>query len=337
MLDLTTTYLGLALKNPLVPSSSPLMQQVDDIKRLEDAGAAAVALHSLFEEQIARESFALDHYLNYGSESFTEAISYFPQMLGYNRGAEGYLEHIAKVKQAVQIPVIGSLNGFSTGGWIEYAREIQQAGADALELNVYYVAADPAQTSQAIEQMYLDLVREVAKSVTIPVAVKLPHFFTAFANFAQRIAWAGADGLVLFNRFYQPDFDLESLEVVPSLTLSHSNELRLRLQWVAMVYGRVEADLAVTGGVHSAEDVLKCMMAGANVAMMTSVLLERGIPYLGALLESVKAWMNDHEYESIAQMRGSMSYKNVAQPAAFERANYMRVLQAYEPRFDRNP
>ncbi len=335
MLDLTTTYLGLKLKNPLVPSSSPLMQKLDNIKRMEDAGAAAVVLHSLFEEQIARESHALDHYLNYGSESFAEAVSYFPEMIGYNRGAEGYLEHIARVKQSVSIPIIGSLNGFSTGGWLEYAREIQKAGADALELNVYYVAADPNQTSQDIEQMYLDLVREVVKSVTIPVAVKLPHFFTSFANIAQRVAWAGADGLVLFNRFYQPDFDLESLEVLPSLTLSHSNELRLRLQWVAMVYGRVDADIAVTGGVHTAEDVLKCMMAGANVAMMTSVLLERGIQYLKALRESVELWMLDHEYESIEQMRGSMSYKNVAQPAAYERANYMRVLQAYEPRWDR--
>jgi dihydroorotate dehydrogenase (fumarate) len=335
MLDLTTKYLGLELKNPLVPSSSPLMQKVDNIKRMEDAGAAAVVLHSLFEEQIARESHALDHYLNYGSESFAEAVSYFPQMIGYNRGAEGYLEHLAQIKRSVSIPVIGSLNGFSTGGWIEYAREIQQAGADALELNVYYIAADPSQTSQAIEQMYLDLVREVVKSVNIPVAVKLPHFFTSFANMAQRIAWAGAEGLVIFNRFYQPDFDLESLEVVPSLTLSHSNELRVRLQWVAMVYGRVEADLAVTGGVHTAEDVLKCMMAGANVAMMTSALLERGIQYLRVVRESIEAWMQDHEYDSIQQMRGSMSYKNVAQPAAFERANYMRVLQAYEPRLDR--
>lgn len=335
MLDLSTTYLGLTLKNPLVPSSSPLMQKVDNIKRMEDAGASAVVLHSLFEEQIARESHALDHYLNYGSESFAEAVSYFPEMLGYNRGAEGYLEHIAKIKQSVNIPIIGSLNGFSTGGWIEYAREIQQAGADALELNVYYVAADPEQTSQDIEQMYLELVRQVVQSVSIPVAVKLPHFFTAFANIAQRIAWAGADGLVLFNRFYQPDFDLESLEVVPSLTLSHSNELRLRLQWVAMVHGRVDADIAVTGGVHTAEDVLKCMMAGANVAMMTSVLLERGIPYLRALYESLELWLQDHEYESIQQMRGSMSYKNVAQPAAFERANYMRVLQAYDPRVDK--
>lgn len=337
MLDLTTTYLGLALKNPLVPSASPLMKSLDNIKRMEDAGAAAVVLHSLFEEQIARESHTLDHYLNYGSESFAEAATLFPEMLGYNRGAEGYLDHLRKVKQAVAIPVIGSLNGFSTGGWIEYAQEIQRAGADALELNMYYVAADPEQASPAIEEMYLELVREVVKSVNIPVAVKLSHFFTAFANIAQRVAWAGADGLVLFNRFYQPDFDLEALEVVPSLSLSHSNELRLRLQWVAMVYGRVDADLAVTGGVHTAEDVLKCMMAGANVAMMTSVLLERGIEYLRPLLASLELWMQDHEYDSIQQMRGSMSYRNVAQPAAFERANYMRVLQAYAPRVDQVP
>lgn len=332
MLDLTTTYLGLELSNPLVPSASPLMQKLDNIKRLEDAGAAAIVLHSLFEEQIARESHALDHYLSYGSESFAEALTYFPEMIGYNRGAEGYLEYIRQVKQAVAIPVIGSLNGYSLGGWIEYAKEIEDAGADALELNMYYIAADPAQTSQQVEEMYLDLVRQVAQNVHIPVAVKLSHFFTAFANMAQRLAWAGADGLVLFNRFYQPDFDLESLEVVSTLDLSRSQELRLRLQWVAMLYGRVDADLAVTGGVHSAEDVIKCMMAGANVAMMTSVLYERGIEYLSTILENIRFWMQDHEYESIRQMRGSMSYKNVAYPAAFERANYMRVLQAYEPR-----
>lgn len=332
MPNLTTNYLGMTLKNPLVPSSSPQMQKLDNIKRMEDAGAAAVVLHSLFEEQIARESFALDHYLNYGSESFAEALTYFPEMLGYNRGAQGYLEHIRKVKESVDIPVIGSLNGFSSGGWIEFAKEIQDAGADALELNMYYIAADPAFTSTMVETMYLELVREIVKSVRIPVAVKLSHFFTAFVNMAQRIAWAGAEGLVLFNRFYQPDFDLETLEVVPSLDLSHSKELRLRLQWTAMVYGRVEADLAITGGVHTAEDVLKCMMAGANVAMLTSVLLERGIEYLSTILEDLNFWMQEHEYESIQQMRGSMSYKSVAHPAAFERANYMRVLQAYEPR-----
>lgn len=334
MPDLTTTYLGIELKNPLVPSSSPLMQKVDNIQRMEDAGAAAVVLHSLFEEQIARDSFALDHYLNYGTESFAEALTYFPDLLGYNRGGDGYLEHIRRVKQAVNIPVIASLNGFSTGGWIEYAREMQQAGADALELNTYYIAADPAQTSSDLEQMYLELVREVVKTVHIPVTVKLSHFFTAFANMAQRLAWVGADGLVLFNRFYQPDFDLESLEVVPSLDLSHPKELRLRLQWAAMIYGRVDADIAITGGVHSAEDVLKCMMAGANVAMLTSVLLEQGIEQLAVILQQMEAWMRLNEYESVKQMQGSMSYKNVAQPAAFERANYMRVLQAYEPRPD---
>lgn len=335
MPDLSTIYLGFNLANPLVPSSSPLMQKVDHIKHMQDAGAAAIVLHSLFEEQIARESYALDHYLNYGTESFAEAITYFPDLLGYNRGGRGYLEHITKVKHAVTIPVIASLNGFSSGGWIEYARDMEEAGADALELNMYFVAADPEQTSKEIESMYLELVREVVKSVHIPVAVKLSHFFTAFANMAQRIAWAGADGLVLFNRFYQPDFDLDTLEVVPSLDLSHSNELRLRLQWAAMVYGRVDADLAITGGVHSGQDVIKCMMAGANAAMLTSVLLERGIDQLTVILREIETWMNDHEYESIEQMRGSMSYKNVAHPAAFERANYMRVLQSYEPKLDK--
>jgi len=332
MVDLTTTYLGMELKNPLVPSSSPLMQSLDNLKRMEDHGAGALVLHSLFEEQIARESHALDHYLNYGAESFAEAVTYFPEMIGYNRGAEGYLEHIRRAKEHIHIPVIASLNGFSTGGWLEYADEMQQAGADALELNMYYIAADPSQTSQQLEEMYLELIREVVTHVRIPVTVKVCHFFTAFANMAQRMAWAGAEGLVLFNRFYQPDFDLEELEVVPTLNLSHSNELRLRLQWIAMLHGRVDADLAVTGGVHTPDDVIKCLMAGANVAMMTSVLLERGISHLAVLLEGVRVWLQDHEYESVRQMCGSMSYRNVAQPAAFERANYMRVLQRYSPR-----
>lgn len=331
MPDLSTTYLGLPLKNPLVPSASPLMQKVDNIKRMEEAGAAAVVLHSLFEEQIAFSMEQLDYFLNFGEGISAEAQPYFPDLSKYNLGPEGYLEHIRKVKNAVGIPVIGSLNGASTGGWVQYAQKIQDAGADALELNMYYVAADPSQDGDEVEEMYLSLVRDVKANLRIPVAVKLGHHFTAFANFARRLVETGADGIVLFNRFYQPDFDLEDLEVVPDLNLSGSYELRLRLRWVALLYGRIEADLAVTGGVHSAHDVLKAMMAGAKVAMTTSALLERGIDHLKVMLDDLKGWMEEHEYMSVAQMRGSMSQRAVAQPAALERGNYMKVLRSYRP------
>jgi dihydroorotate dehydrogenase (fumarate) len=331
MIDLSTTYLGLTLKNPIVPSSSPLMQKVDNIKRLEDAGAAAVVLHSLFEEQIIKESNLLDHYLNYGTESSWEALTLFPEQKSYNIGAEAYLEHIRKVKAAVKIPVIASLNGVSTGGWIKYAQKMEQAGADALELNMYYLAADPSQTSAEVEQMYLDLLRNLKKNVRIPIAVKLGAEFTAFANFAQQLAEAGANSLVIFNRFYQPDFDLENLEVVSNLDLSQSYELRARLRWTAMLYGRLSADLAITGGVHTSEDVLKCMMAGAKVAMMTSALLQHGTERAHTVLASMTEWMEKHEYESVKQMQGSMSQKSVAYPAAFERANYIKVLQSFRP------
>ena len=331
MIDLSTTYLGLTLKNPIVPSSSPLMQKVDNIKRLEDAGAAAVVLHSLFEEQIIKESNLLDHYLNYGTESSWEALTLFPEQKSYNIGAEAYLEHIRKVKAAVKIPVIASLNGVSTGGWIKYAQKMEQAGADALELNMYYLAADPSQTSAEVEQMYLDLLRNLKKNVRIPIAVKLGAEFTAFANFAQQLAEAGANSLVIFNRFYQPDFDLENLEVVSNLDLSQSYELRARLRWTAMLYGRLSADLAITGGVHTSEDVLKCMMAGAKVAMMTSALLQHGTERVRVVLANMTEWMEKHEYESVKQMQGSMSQKSVAYPAAFERANYIKVLQSFRP------
>ncbi len=329
MIDLSTRYLGLTLRNPLVVSASPLSEELDNIRRMEDAGAAAVVLHSLFEEQIERESHMLDHYLTHGSESFGEALTYFPDMTAYNLGPDGYLEHLRRAKAAVGIPVIGSLNGVSTGGWIRYARLIEMAGADALELNVYAIPTDPALTGAQVEQRYLDLVRDVKGSVKIPVAVKLGHAFSAMANLARLLDEAGADALVLFNRFYQPDFDLEALEVVPRLTLSSPYELLLRLHWVAILYGRVRADLAVTGGVHSAREVLKAMMAGARVAMMTSALLERGIGHLATVRDGLLAWMAEHEYDSIRQMQGSMSYRSVADPAAFERANYMRVLRSY--------
>ena len=329
MIDLSTTYLGLGLKNPLVASASPLSEDLGNIRRLEDAGAAAVVMHSLFEEQINVESQELDRYLSYGTESFAESLTYFPDLTDYNLGPDEYLEHLRRVKAAVGIPIIGSLNGVSTGGWIRYAKLIQEAGADALELNVYYIPANPELTSAQVEQMYLDLVRDVKATLTIPVAVKLGHSFTAMANLARRLDQAGANALVLFNRFYQPDFDLERLEAVPTLTLSRSHELLLRIHWVAILYGHIRADLAVTGGVHTAHDVLKAMMAGARVAMMTSALLENGIGHLRTVRAGLLGWMEEHEYASIRQMQGSMSYRSVANPAAFERANYMKVLSSY--------
>ncbi len=326
MIDLTTRYLGLSLTSPLVASASPLGERLDTICRLEDAGAAAVVLPSLFEEQITLESEQLDHHLSHGAESYAEALSYFPDLHTYRLGPDGYLEHVRRAKARVRIPVIGSLNGVSSGGWIDYARRIEQAGADALELNIYHIPTDPVVSGAEVEQMYFDLVRDVKASVTVPVAVKLGHAFTAMANVASRLDAAGADALVLFNRFYQPDFDLETLEVTPRLTLSHSWELLLRLHWTAILYGHVRADLAVTGGVHTAEDVLKAMMAGARAAMLASALLQDGIEHLGRIRTDLVTWMETHEYESIRQMRGSMSYRAVRAPAAFERANYMKVL-----------
>jgi len=296
---------------------------------MEDAGASAVVLHSLFEEQLTVESQDLDHFLTHGTESFAEALSYYPDLKTYKIGPDAYLEHIRKAKAAVKIPIVGSLNGVSTGGWISYAKKIEQAGADALELNVYYIPTDPAMSGAQVEQMYADLVRDVRASIKIPVAVKLGPYFSALASMARRLDQAGANGLVLFNRFYQPDFDLEKLAVTPNLVLSRSDDLRLRLTWVGILYGHVKADLAITGGVHTAEDAIKSMMAGARVAMMTSALLRNGIEHLGTVLAGMQAWMEQHEYVSIKQMQGSMSQKSVAEPAAFVRANYMKVLSSY--------
>jgi dihydroorotate dehydrogenase (fumarate) len=337
MIDLSTRYLGLRLANPLVASASPLCERLDNIRRMEDAGAAAVVLHSLFEEQIDVESHHLDRYLSHGAESYAESISYFPDLHDYNLGPDGYVEHVRRAKAAVDIPVIGSLNGVSTGGWVRFARKIEQAGADALELNIFYVPTDPTLTGAEVEQMYVDLVRDVKQSVSIPVAVKLGHSFTATANVARRLDGAGADGLVLFNRFYLPDFDLETLDVVPTLTLSSPHELLVRLHWTAILHGHVRADLAVTGGVHGPEDVLKAMMAGARVAMTTSALLQHGIDHLARVRAGLLDWMEAHEYASIEQMQGSMSYRAVAQPAAFERANYMKVLSSYALRTPPRP
>ena len=329
MIDLSTTYLGLTLKNPLVVGPSPLCQNLGGIRAMEDAGAAAVVLHSLFEEQITLESQHLDRGLSAQTESFAESLSYLPDLGTYKLGPEAYLEHIRKAKAAVGIPVIASLNGTNAGTWTRYAKLCEEAGADAIELNIYFVATDPAQIAANLEHQYVELVRAVRASVKIPIAVKTGHNFSAFANFAHQLVGAGANGLVLFNRFYQPDFDIEDLEVVPTLSLSSPYELLLRLHWTAVLYGRVKADLAVTGGVHSGHDALKAMMAGANVAMLSSALLKKGIPHLGTVRQEMLTWMEEHEYESVKQMRGSLSQKAVPNPAAFERGNYIRVLSSY--------
>lgn len=330
MMEMKTSYLGLSLKNPIVAGSSPLSDNIGQLKALEDRGVAAVVTHSLFEEQIRHEARELAHHLEQGTESFAEALSYFPEPEEFHVGPEEYLENISRAKEALDIPVIGSLNGVSVGGWIEYAKKIEQAGADALELNVYYLATDPEQTSQAVEQLYLDILTEVKKNVGIPVAMKLGPFFSSMAHMASRLDQAGADGLVLFNRFYQPDLDLDELAVVPNLVLSDSSELRLPLRWVAILYGRVKAGLALTSGVHTGLDAVKAVMAGADVAMMTSAILKHGAKHVARVLEEMTTWMEEKEYESVAQMKGSLSQKSCPNPAAFERANYMKVLQSYQ-------
>ncbi len=331
-IDLSTTYLGLKLRNPLVASSSPLCEDMDSIRRMEDAGAAAVVLHSLFEEQIECEADELDRFLSQASERGPEAMTHFPELTRGTAGPDEYLEHLRKCKRAVHIPVIASLNGSSRGGWLRYAGLMQQAGADALEMNVYYLPVDAGTSGEQVERNYVELVRAVKAEVHIPVAVKLCPYFSSMANMACKLDAAGANALVLFNRFYQPDYDLEALEVVPNLILSTSHELLLRLHWTAVLYGQVKADLALTGGVHNAADVVKAMMAGARVAMLTSALLKRGIGYLDTLVTELLVWMGDHEYDSIRQMQGSMSRNAVPQPAAFERANYLKVLGSYAMR-----
>jgi dihydroorotate dehydrogenase (fumarate) len=330
MVDLTTTYLGLQLKNPLVASASPLSKKLDSVRQLEDAGISAVVMYSLFEEQITHESLELDHFLNQGTYSNPEAQTHFPDMESYNIGPESYLELLQKIKQAVSIPVIGSLNGVSAGGWVDYAHKIQEAGADALELNMYNIPTDEKVTAAELEKTYVELVKEVHAKIHIPLAVKLSPFFTSLPNMAKRLVDAGASSLVLFNRFIQPDLDIETLDVVPNLFLSTSDELRLPLRWVAILYGRIQADLALTGGVHTSKDALKAIMAGANVAMTASELIAHGPASVAPILAGMKDWMEQYEYISIQQMRGSMSQKAVAEPAAFERANYMKALKSYD-------
>ena len=330
MVDLKTTYLGLELKNPLVASASPLSESVETVSALEEAGISAVVMYSLFEEQIIHESMELDRFLNKDTNSFAEALNYLPEMGRYSLTPDVYLEQVKTLKDTVNIPVIGSLNGVSTGGWIEYAQKIEAAGADALELNLYYLPTDLELTSAQLETAYITLVQDIRSKINIPIAVKLSPSFTALPNFAKRLADVGADGLVLFNRFYQPDFDLDELKVVPNLKLSKSAELRLPLRWIALLYGRVDVDFALTSGVYEADDVLKAMMAGAKVAMTASALLKKGPKHATKILSKLEKWMEENEYNSIQQMQGSMSQKAVADPAALERANYMKVLNSYK-------
>ena len=329
MVDLSTDYLGMSFRNPIVAASSPLTQKPEATRELEAAGASALVMHSLFEEQIIRESLKLHEDLSRGTDSFAEALTYLPTFGQYSIGPEAYLQNLKKTKQAVNIPVLGSLNGVSTGGWIEYAQKIENAGADALELNIYYLATNPEQTSAELEDKYIRLVSDLRKKIRIPLAVKLSPFITALPNFAHKLAEAGANGLVLFNRFYQPDFDLEKLEVVPNLVLSNSNEMRLPLRWIAIMYGGIKIDFAMTGGVHSGLDVVKATMAGACVTTIASEFLQHGVQRIPEMLAEITKWMEKHEYISIKQMKGSMSQGAVADPAVFERANYMKVLSSY--------
>jgi dihydroorotate dehydrogenase (fumarate) len=332
MVDLSTTYLGLPLKNPLVASASPLSKKVDTVRKMEDAGISAVVMYSLFEEQIIHESLALDHYLNQGTYSYAEALTYFPEMEHYNVGPESYLELITEIKRAVSIPVIGSLNGISIGGWVDYAHKIQEAGADALELNFYNVATDLERTAGEVEKEHVELVRKVRSKIHIPLAVKLSPFYSSLPNLARRLVEAGANSLVLFNRFIQPDLDIETLDVTPNLVLSTSEELRLPLRWVAILYGRIQADLALTSGVHTAVDAIKAVMAGANVVMLASELIAKGPSSIKPILADMQTWMETYEYESVQQMKGSMSQKAIVEPSAFERANYMKALTSFDNR-----
>lgn len=330
-MDLSTTYLGLKLRTPLVASASPLSETLDGLKRLEDAGASAIVLSSLFEEQLQKDREELLTRLTDNTNSFSEAQSFFPAVADFHWGPEAYLEHIRKAKKAVRTPIIASLNGTSLGGWTAYAREIEKAGADALELNVYFIPTDPSVNGEEIEKTHLDILRAVRSATKLPVAVKLSPFFSSIANMAKRLDEAGADGLVLFNRFYQPDFDLDRLELRPNLLLSTPQALRLPLHWTAVLHGKVKADLAATSGVHAAGDVLKLLMAGASVTMLASALFKFGVDHLKTVETELVKWMEEREYESVRQMRGSMSQMNCADPGAFERQQYIRTLTTYKP------
>ncbi|MBN1895311.1 dihydroorotate dehydrogenase-like protein [bacterium] len=328
-MDLSCLFMGFRLRNPLVAASSPLTGDLDSLRKLEDAGLSAAVLPSLFEEQIEIEQNRLDENLLRGTESFAEALSYFPALDSYRIGAEDYLDLIRRAKEALSIPVIGSLNGVSTGGWIRYAGEIQDAGADALELNVYFIPTDPAVQSGTVEQMTLKLVRDIQSRIRIPVSVKLSPYYSALPNVIRRLDQAGARAVVLFNRFYQPDLDLESMSVVPGLKLSTPDELKSRLRWVSILYGQTDADLAVTGGVHTAGDIAKCVLAGASAVMVASALLEGGPARAGIMLRELGEWVERKGFQSLTEMKGNLSHQSIAEPAAYERANYMKVLGSY--------
>jgi dihydroorotate dehydrogenase (fumarate) len=329
-MDLTTKYLGMTLRTPLVASASPLSQEISGIRSLEDAGASAVVLYSLFEEQLRQEALELERDLNAGTESFAESLTYFPRTSEFHTGSEGYLNHIRKAKEAVAIPIIASLNGSTLGGWTKFARQVEQAGADAIECNIYFIPTNTEIDGAEVEKIYTDIIREVKTAVHIPVAAKLSPFFSNLANMAKRLDQLGTDGLVLFNRFYQPDIDLEELEIKPNVLLSSPQELRLPLTWVGILYGRVRASLAATTGVYRPEDVIKLLMVGADVTMLCSALLRHGVGHLRHVEQGVRMWMEEHEYESVHQMQGSMSQLRCPDPGAFERAQYMRAVKGLE-------
>jgi dihydroorotate dehydrogenase (fumarate) len=331
MADLTTTYMGLELESPVVPSASPLSRKLDNIKLMEDAGAGAVVLYSLFEEQIEMDASQLGHLLDHGAQGLADAMAYFPAANEYARTPEEYLEHVRQAKEAVDIPVIASLNGVSRGGWTEYAKKIEQAGADALELNIYFIPVQETLFAEDVETLYLDILQEVKKQVTIPLALKLSPFFSALPNFADRLAAHGADGLVLFNRFYQPDIDVDEETVRSSVLLSTSLEMRVPLRWIAILYGQVDVSLALTTGVHTSDDVVKAILAGADVAMVCSALLTEGVAHISELLKGVYAWMDGKGYQTLDEIRGKLCLKSYVEPAAFERGSYMKLLNSYRP------
>lgn len=333
-MDLSTRYLGMDLRTPLVPSASPLSEEIGNIKRMEDAGASAVVLHSLFEEQLRLERYELYHHLSYSTNSFAEALTFFPEPAEFHVGPEIYLDHIRKAKEAVDIPIIASLNGISVEGMIDFSEKIEAAGADALELNLYYIPTDMNLTSDQVESTYLSILKAIKSEIGIPVALKLSPFFSNIAYAARRFDDAGADALVLFNRFYQPDIDLETLEIRPNIILSTPQALRLPLTWIAILYGRIRADIAATSGIHTAKDVIKMLMVGANITMLCSTLLRNGIEEITVIERGMLEWMEENEYESVRQMQGSMSQLNCEDPSAFERSQYMRGLMTYLPRHE---
>lgn len=329
-MDLSTTYLGLKLPHPIMPGASPMVDKIDLVKRMEDAGAAAIVMHSLFEEQLMREELATYHHIDVHADSFAEAMTYLPRPDEFNLGPDQYLEQLVRIKQSVELPVIASLNGFTSGGWIRYAKLMQDAGANALELNVYYLATKADETGDEVEQRTIDILKAVKQAVSIPVSIKLSPFFSSMANMAKRLDDAGADGMVLFNRFYQPDIDVESLEVEPTLRLSDSSELNLRLRWLAVVSGHVRASLAVSGGVHTHIDAVKAVMTGAHAVQVVSGILQQGPDIIRRIREGLTQWLEEHEYDSLEQMRGSMNLLRCPDASMFERANYIRILQGYK-------